>query len=101
MGQQRNREQMPGDIQELRSRAEEYTRQGAVLDLQGQPEQAAGLYLQALRLHDRLLEMTGDPAFARAAGEDCLSLADLSMQLGNLHGADVYYVRAMGYGPGR
>ena len=69
------------------------------LESRGDPEQAAAQYQKALRLYDRLLKTTGDREYGRLARECCTSLADCQMQLGNLHGADVYYVMALTYEP--
>lgn len=88
-------------LQKLYTLADGYSRQGSSFDLQGDPEQAQRQYLLALRIHEQLFKITGDPACAEAAREDCFSLADECMQQGNMHGADGYYGKALDYGGDR
>lgn len=80
------------------SLAETLAEQARAWDLQQQPGRAEQFYLRALEIFDRLYQLTGDRDLARKAADLCLDLADLSMQQGNMHGADVYYVKAMTYG---
>ena len=87
----------PQKLELLQKEAADCTLAGEQFDLQGNPEQAEGQYLQALRISVRLLELTGEPVYADAASENCSSLADLCMQQGNMHGADRYYVLSLHY----
>ena len=68
-------------------------RRGEAYEQAGQPERAEAQVLLALKA----LEQLPDAAVAR---ECSLKLADLCMQQGNMHGADFYYARAMGYDRG-
>ena len=85
-------------IRNLEAQAEMCIRQGCSYDLQENPRQAEQQYLQALRILQELINRTGNRIYGEKAGEICLSLADLSMQQGNMHGADRYYVQAMEFG---
>lgn len=88
----------PDRVRLLENLAGEVSRQGKGLDLQELPEKAEKQYRLALAIWEKLLEHRKNPDYARQAEEVCLCLADLSMQQGNMHGADVYYVKAMEYG---
>ena len=85
-------------IRTLKAAAAEFSEQGRCLELQGLPEQAEQVLLLSLGIRSFLFEKTSEESEARAAREDCTSLADLSMQLGNMHGADFYYAKALEYG---
>ena len=93
-------EETTGTPKTLETQAEEFARQGNFLDLQGCPEQAEQKYLRALKIWEELLTETGAPVYAHGAREICEHLADLLMQQGNMHGADLYYVKAFSYGSG-
>ena len=73
--------------------AAESLRKGEAYEQAGQLEKAEAQVLLALKA----LEQLPDAAGAR---ECSLKLADLCMQQGNMHGADFYYARAMGYDRG-
>ena len=75
-------------------------RQGRQQEQLGQPDPAEERFLQALKALEELLALEDRPEYAAAAADCCTSLADLCMQQGNMHGADFYYARAMGYGQG-
>lgn len=76
---------------------EKYFSLGQKLLLQDQTEKAEQAFLKALKITEELLKYSKDPIHTACAMEICLSLADLNMQQGNMHGADVYYVKAMVY----
>ena len=81
----------------LEVQADGCLRLGSQLENRGDPEQAAVQLQKALQYYDRLLQCTGDRTYGGLARECCTGLADCQMQLGNLHGADVYYVMALTY----
>ena len=85
------------DLQDLKHRAEVCMKQGNLYDLQGDPAKAEQQYLEALKIQEALLKNCGDDSCRKMAGEICEILADLNMQQGNMHGADVYYVKAFSY----
>ena len=66
--------------------AEKWIREARSLEEQGDLAGAALRYRRALQLSE-----------GREARDLCLTLADLDMQQGNLHGADVWYVLATEY----
>ena len=84
------------EISGLRQQAEAAFRQG--ICLQENPDRAEQQLLQAIKIYDSLWRFTDDREFSQAAGQVCQYLAEICMQQGNMHGADVYYVKAMAYG---
>lgn len=78
--------------------AEACMEKGKALESQGKPEVAEVPCRKALQITDLLWNHTGQKNYALTAREICLSLADLSMQQGNMHGADYYYAQALFYG---
>ena len=64
----------------------------------GKPAQGELYLRQALKTYGQRFEETGSRDDGAAAREAALSLAELSMEQGNMHGADVYYVLADRYG---
>ena len=85
----------------MKAQAESWVRQGRELDLQEEPEKAERCCLRALGIYEQLLEQTGSRAYAQAAEQVCTTLADLAMQQGNMHGADRYYVKSLGFQQGK
>ena len=83
------------EIPELQQQAEAAFRQG--LSCMEDPNRAEPYFLQALKIYDRLWSLTGDRTYSQAAGQICQYLAEICMQQGNMHGADVYYVKTMAY----
>ena len=83
--------------EELQLLAGKASRQAADCVQQGDLQHGEQLYLKALRAWDEIYQQTGEQSDGAAAGEICEILADICMQQGNMHGADVYYVRALGY----
>ena len=81
----------------LSDSAEEYIHLGQTLESQGDLVKAEQAFLKALRILDGCLCSSDDPLVTSKAKKLCLYLADLDMQQGNMHGADVYYVKAMQY----
>lgn len=81
----------------LEALAREYVSQGEALENQGSLSGAESRYLRALVIYDWLLNL-GEENFRIPARELSERLAELNMQQGNMHGADVYYVKAMAYG---
>lgn len=77
--------------QEMLSRGADFLRKEEILKAERQ-------FLLALEIYDRLEKRTGMKSYLGQAREICEILADLSMQQGNMHGADRYYVMAMDYG---
>ena len=77
--------------------AEEYMILGQDLESQGELQKAEQAFLKALKLTEGTLNCCGKPKDTDQAKDLCLILADLNMQQGNMHGADVYYVKAMQY----
>ena len=86
------------EAEKMEAMARACMEKGRAYDLKESPAQAELQYRRALKLYEQLHSMTGSSDFADALREVCLSLADLCMQQGNLHGADVYYVSAMDCG---
>ena len=86
------------EIRRLQQQAEDCIRRAEACA--GQPDPAQVQLLRALKLLQQLLELTREQRWADSAGEICLQLTDLSMQQGNMHGADVCYARAMCYARG-
>ena len=70
--------------------AEEYVRQGRAWAAAGDIPRAEEAFRRALARYEAL-------GCDQEARDLCLTLADLAMEEGNLHGADVYYVRALRY----
>ena len=85
------------EMDQLLKQAEEAFRQA----LSDAPERAEGQFLKALKIYDGLWSLTEDQKFSQAAGEVCQYLAEACMQQGNMHGADVFYVKAMAYAAGK
>ena len=81
------------EIPELQQQAEAALGQG--LSHMEEPHRAEQYFLKALRIYDRLWSLMEDRKFSQAAGQVCQYLAEICMQQGNMHGADVYYVKAM------
>ena len=77
--------------------AEEYMQLGQTLEARGDLQKAETAFLNALRITAGALEKDYDSQILIRAKELCLILADLNMQQGNMHGADIYYVKAMQY----
>ena len=71
--------------------AEKLVRQGEAWEKAGEYARAEEAFCRALRCYEAA-------ACTARARELCLTLADLDMTQGNLHGADVWYVRALKYG---
>ena len=84
----------------LRELADAGTRQGRKYEQNGQLDLAEEQFLLALKAQEQLLSALNEQCYADAAMESCSSLADICMQQGNMHGADFYYARAMGYRQG-
>ena len=77
--------------------AEEYRLLGQNLESQGELPKAEQAFQKALKLTEETISRSGKPEDINNAKDLCLILADLNMQQGNMHGADVYYVKAMHY----
>ena len=77
--------------------AEEYMIQGHNLEFQGELQKAEAAFLKALKITEDSLQKSKTSPIISKAKDLCLILADLNMQQGNMHGADVYYVKAMQY----
>ena len=81
----------------LTDSAEKYMVLGQNLEFQGELQKAEQAFLKALKITEESLQKSKiSPAIVKAK-DLCLILADLNMQQGNMHGADVYYVKAMQY----
>ena len=81
----------------LRHLSEACIQAGRELELEEQLSLAENLYILSLKIYEALGRKTKLEKDVLAAREICLSLADLNMQQGNMHGADVYYVKACSY----
>ena len=68
--------------------AEEFVRQGKAWAEAGEYARAEAAYRKALSLCEA-------GSRSREAYDLCLTLAELNMEQGNMHGADVWYVRAL------
>lgn len=79
----------------LLNQAAAHLSEGEKLNLQGKLSEAEYQYLEALKGYQRLWELTGTQSYADAAADCCENLADLSMQQGNMHGADYYYAQIL------
>ena len=86
--------------QTLETQAAVGTRRGEEYEQNGQPDLAEDQFLLALKAQEQLIALSSEQRFVDAAAESCSSLADICMQQGNMHGADFYYARAMGYRQG-
>lgn len=62
-----------------------------------QPGLSERFYRKALTLAEENFRETGAPEAGSLARDLALSLADLDMQQGNMHGADVWYGKALEY----
>ena len=77
--------------------AEDYIDLGQNFESQGELQKAEQAFLRALKLTEENVLSYGSPQNSIQAKELCLILAELNMQQGNMHGADVFYVKAMQY----
>lgn len=77
--------------------AEKYMVLGQDLESQGELQKAEAAFLKALKITEDSLQKSKTSPIISKAKDLCLILADLNMQQGNMHGADVYYVKAMQY----
>ena len=76
---------------------EKYMVLGQDLESQGELQKAEAAFLKALKITEDALQESKTSPVTGKAKDLCLILADLNMQQGNMHGADVYYVKAMQY----
>ena len=81
----------------LLNQAAVHLSEGEKLSLQGKLNEAEYQYLEALKEYQKLWELTRTQSYADAAADCCENLADLSMQQGNMHGADYYYAQILKY----
>ena len=73
-----------------------YVRQAEACE--DRPGLSERFYRKALTLAEENFRETGDPEAGSLARDLALSLADLNMQQGNMHGADVWYGKALDHG---
>ena len=85
------------DPQFLKSWVEICMAQGEQYSRRGELSKAEQQYLRALKSQEELLKICRDESGIRIAGEICEILADLNMQQGNMHGADVCYAKVLFY----